>query len=108
MKIFAVLGLIGSLSVVSTLTVLTTPAGASEAVPAAVARHLDEQPAEFTASAAKMRRMMIIQDSIDRQNGYRRGYGPRHGYGPRPGYGYGYGPRPGYGHHRGYYGRPRY
>ena len=107
MKFPALLGLLGSLAVAGGVSGAAAPAFANEALPAAMARDLDRQPAEFTASAAKMRRMMIIQNSIDRQNGYRnRGYGPRPGYGPRSGYGYG--PRPGYRHHRGYDDRPRY
>ncbi|HEV2511137.1 hypothetical protein [Bosea sp. (in: a-proteobacteria)] len=74
-----------------------------------VAQQLDRLPAEFTASAAKLRRMQIIQDNLDRQRygrsgGYRRDYGG--GYGR--GYGRGYG---GDGYRRGYgdgYDRPRY
>lgn len=74
-----------------------------------VAQQLDKLPAEFSASAAKLRRMQIIQDNLDRQRygrsgGHRRDYGG--GYGR--GYGRGYG---GDGYRRGYgdgYGRPRY
>jgi hypothetical protein len=107
MKISAVLGLLASLALTGGMAAASTPALAGEAVPAAIARHLDEQPAEFTASAAKMRRMAIIQHNLNRQNHYgNRGYGRGPGYGPRPGYGYG--PRPGYGSHRGHYGRRRY
>lgn len=72
-----------------------------------VAQQLDKLPAEFTASDAKLRRMQMIQDNLDRQRyggggyGYGRGYGYGHGYGH--GYGRRYGGPPPYG-----YGRPRY
>lgn len=61
------------------------PSQASEALPPAVAQHLDKVPAEFTWSAAAERRHVIM-----RSQGYgHRGYGRGYGYGPRPGYGYG-------------------
>jgi hypothetical protein len=90
-----------------------TAVNAAPAAPAdgslapAIAQQLDRLPAEFTASDAKLRRMQIIQNNLDRQRygrggGY--GYGRGHGYGRGYGYGHRYGgPRPGYG-----YGRPRY
>ncbi|RYE84193.1 MAG: hypothetical protein EOP19_12130, partial [Hyphomicrobiales bacterium] len=70
-----------------------------------IAQQLDRLPAEFSASAAKLRRMQIIQDNLDRQRygrsgGYRRDYGGGSGRGYR-----------GDGYRRGYgdgYGRPRY
>lgn len=71
-----------------------------------IAQQLDKLPAEFSASAAKLRRMQIIQDNLDRQR-YGRGGGYRRDYGG--GYGRGYGGGDGY--RRGYgdgYGRPRY
>ncbi|HEV7323895.1 MAG TPA: hypothetical protein VGN91_02390 [Bosea sp. (in: a-proteobacteria)] len=84
------------------------------ALPAATAQQLDQLPAEFTASDAKLRRMQIIQHNMDRQRygrgggyGYGRGggYGYSRGYGYGGGYGYGrrHGGPPPYG-----YGRPRY
>lgn len=85
------------------------------ALPAATAQQLDRLPAEFTASDAKLRRMQIIQNNLDRQRygrggGY--GYGRGGGYGYGRGYGRGYGGYGGgYGYRRGYgdgYGRPRY
>lgn len=74
-----------------------------------IAQQLDKLPAEFTASDAKLRRMQMIQDNIDRQR-YGRGGGYGGGYGRGYGRGYG-GYRDGYGYRRGYgdgYGRPRY
>lgn len=79
------------------------------ALPAATAQQLDRLPAEFTASDAKLRRMQMIQDNLDRQR-YGRGGGYGGGYGRGYGRGYG-GYRDGYGYRRGYgdgYGRPRY
>ena len=84
------------------------------ALPAATVQQLDRLPAEFTASDAKLRRMQIIQNNLDRQRygrgGY--GYGRGGGYGYGRGYGRGYGGYGGgYGYRRGYgdgYGRPRY
>lgn len=99
MKRFAVFALLGSLG----LAGAALPASATEALPAAVAHRLDVAPAEFTASAAKMRRMQIIQDTMNRRRYDRRGRGYGRGYyGPGPRYGRGYGPR------AGYYGRPGY
>lgn len=80
---------------------LAAPAKASESLPPAIAAQLDQQPAEFTWSAAAERRHMIMRETM-RQQRYGRGYG----YGPRPHYGrgYGYGPRPGYGYGPRHYG----
>lgn len=63
---------------------VTAPAQASEALPPAVAQHLDKAPVEFTWSAAAERRHMIMRSQRRGHGGYGRGYG----YGPRPGYGY--------------------
>jgi len=101
MKRFSVLALLGSLG----LAAAVMPASAGEMLPSATARQLDTQPLEFTQSAAKMRRMQIIEETMARNRYERRGrgYGRGDGYGrydgPRRGY-YGDGPR------RGYYGRP--
>lgn len=51
-------------------------------------------------TAAKQRRLMIIQNTNRQRYSGRGGYG--RGYGARPGYGRGYGPRPGYGPRAGY------
>lgn len=95
--------LLGSITAVN-----AAPAAPRDGVlPAATAQQLDRLPAEFTASDAKLRRMQMIQDNIDRQRYYDRRYGRGDGYGR--GYGRGYGG--GYGYRRGYgdgYGRPRY
>jgi hypothetical protein len=100
MKRLAVVAFLGSLG----LAAAAMPASAGEAVPAAIAHELDAKPAEFTASAAKMRRMQIIEETMARQRYQRRGgYGRPYGAGPR--YGRGYGPRPGYYARPGYYGR---
>ncbi|MCV9935830.1 hypothetical protein OIU35_05600 [Boseaceae bacterium BT-24-1] len=93
---------------------VATAAPRGEALPPATAQQLDRLPAEFTASDAKLRRMQIIQNNLDRQRygrggGYGRGYGDGYGRGYGRGYGGGYGG--GYGYRRGYgdgYGRPRY
>ena len=64
-----------------------------------------------TVTAAKQRRLYMMQETARQQRGrggpgYGRGYGPRPsygrpGYGPRPYYGRpGYGPPPGYGYRR--------
>lgn len=93
----------------------TMPASAGEALPEAIARQLDQTPAAFTMTAAKQRRLYMIEQGMRQQQLQQRraarGYGPGPGYGPR-GYGprgYGppraYGPPPGYGYPRGYYGR---
>lgn len=101
-----------------------TAVSAAPAAPAdgslapALAQQLDKLPAEFTASDAKLRRMQIIQNNLDRQRygrgGYGRGggYGGGYGYGRGGGYGYGrgggygYGGPPPYGYRRhGYYDR---
>lgn len=86
--------LLGSLTAVNA----APAAPRNEALPAATAQQLDQMPAEFTASDAKLRRMQIIQHNMDRQrygrgggHGYGRGYGYSRGYGG----GYGYGRRHG-------------
>ncbi|MGO4405886.1 hypothetical protein AB4Z10_16685 [Bosea sp. RAF48] len=89
--------------------VIASPMAASaQDLPAGVASGLDRQPVEYSMTAAKERRLMIMQETMRQQQhgrgrpGYGRGYGPR----PHPGYGPGYGPRPGprpgYGYGRGY------
>lgn len=98
--------LIGSATAVST----ASAAELGGSLPSATAQQLDRLPADFTASAAKLRRMQIIQDNLDRQRygrggGYGRGYGDGYGRGYGRGYGGGYGYRRGYGDG---YGRPRY
>ncbi|TCR61680.1 hypothetical protein [Bosea sp. BK604] len=72
----------------------------ADALPAGIAHQLDRQDVEFTMTAAKERRLMMM-NSLNRQQRYGRG-----GYG-RPGYGYnrGYGYGRGYG--RGGYVRPQ-
>jgi hypothetical protein len=79
---------------------LIGPATAASAAPAtphdgalapAIAQQLDKLPAEFTASDAKLRRMQMIQDNLDRQRYRDRRYGRGDGYGR----GYGYGRRHG-------------
>lgn len=73
----------------------------AEALPHGLAAGLDRQPAEYSMTAAKQRRLMIMQETMRQQQRGRGGYGPAYGRGPRPGYysrGYGYGPRPGYGY----------
>lgn len=100
---------------------VSAPAMAYEALPQPLARQLDGLAAEFTMSAAKERRLYMMQELTRQQQQQGRGQpGPNRGYapGPRPGYGPGYapppgyGPRPGYGPPRGYgprrdYGPPR-
>lgn len=76
------------------------PASAGQAVPETMARHLDQAPADFTMTAAKQRRLYMIEQGMRQQQLQQRraqGYGRGPGYGPGPGRGYGYGPRPGYG-----------
>lgn len=92
--------LVGSVTAVS-----AAPAAPrdGDALPAATARQLDRLPAEFTASDAKLRRMQIIQNNLDRQR-----YGRGGGYGYGRGGGYGYGRGGGYGYGRGYGYGPRY
>ena len=91
------------LAALGTGMALAAPAVASEALPQAMAHGLDGQRAEFTMTAAKQRRLMIIHETQRQQR-----YGYRHGYGRR-GYGYGrphgYGPRYGYGPRHDYYDR---
>jgi len=102
--------LIGSATAVST----ASAAELSGSLPSSTAQQLDRLPAEFTASDAKMRRMQIIQNNLDRQRygrGGGGGYGRGDGYGRGYGRGYGGGYGGGYGYRRGYgdgYGRPRY
>ena len=102
-------GIVGACALAAAL--MTVPASAqAQALPAGLAAGLDQQPAAYSMTAAKERRLMIMQETM-RQQQYGRGrggYGPGYGrgYGPRPGYGYGprpgYGPGPGYGYRRGY------
>ena len=56
------------------------------AVPQDLAQRLDQAEADFTMTAAKRRRLMMMQNAQPR-------YGRGPGYGPRPGY---YGRGPGY------------
>lgn len=83
---------------------ISAPAMASEALPQPLARQLDQQAAEFSMTAAKERRLYMMQETTRRQQYGRGGPGYNRGYGARPRYGYGpgYGPRPGYGPPRGY------
>lgn len=79
---------------------LSAPAIASESLAPQLAQRLDKAPVEFTMTAAKQRRLMMIEESQRRQRYGRPGYGyGRPGYG-RPGYGYGrpQRPQPGYGY----------
>lgn len=96
----------------SITTVNAAPAAPrGDALPAATAQQLDRLPAEFTASDAKLRRMQIIQNNLDRQRygrGYGGGYGRGYGYGRGPGYGRGYGYGRGHGYGPRYGGRPSY
>lgn len=87
-------------------------AQANEALDPSVAKRLDRQSAEYTMTAAKRERLMIIQETLERQRyyGHRRGYGYGYGYGYGGGYGYGRpygGPpfTPAYGYRRPYYDR---
>ena len=123
MKRIAALALLGSLACAG----FALPVQAGQDVPAGLARQIDAQAAEFTASDAKLRRMEIIRRTMERDR-YQRGRGPGYGapaygryrgydgprrgyYGPRPGYGgprpgyYGQGVHPGTGYPPGYYGR---
>ena len=105
-----------ALFVGSVTAVSAAPAPARDgSLPAATAQQLDQLPAEFTASDAKLRRMQMIQNNLDRQRygrgggygrGYGGGYGRGYGGGYRRGYGGGYGG--GYGHRRGYGGAQPY
>jgi hypothetical protein len=90
----------------------TAPATASQDLPAATAQQLEGQDLTFAMTAAKQRRLYMMQETMRQQQrgrggpAYGRGYGPRPyygrpGYGPRPYYGRpGYGPPPGYGYRR--------
>jgi hypothetical protein len=81
---------LGSLSAV--------PVMATEAVPRALAEHLDQAPSEFTWSAAAERRHEMMRQTQRQQRygrggydrgydrGYGRGYGRNYDYGPGPGY----------------------
>lgn len=84
------------------------PVSASDALPQSLAQRLDTQPIEFTMTAAKQRRLMMM-DSINRQqhgrgNAYGHGYGSGRGYDRGPGYAYGRS----YNGYRRSYGRPAY
>lgn len=91
---------------VTTMATATSATPANEALPPAVAQQLDTLRIEFTASAAKRERMMIIQQNMEAQRRY--GRSGNRGYGYGGGYDRGYGPRPGYGPQPYGYGRPRY
>lgn len=103
-----VAGLFGALALAGAAIASPQDATAAEAMPAAVAHHLDGQVVEFTVTAAKQRRLMIMENTMRQQRYGNRGHGYGRGYGPRPGYGYsrgyghgrGYGPRPSYGYRR--------
>lgn len=84
------------------LAAVVASAQAGEALPQDVAGRLDKAPVEFSMSAAKRERLMIIQENMARQRQYGRG---GYGYG-RGGGGYGYGRGGGYGQGYGY--GPRY
>lgn len=89
-------GIFGALAIAGASLMASNHAHASETLPAATAQQLDQQPAEFTQSAASQRRHMIIRETMRQQRYGNRGYGHRrYGYGPR----YGHGPRPGYYRH---------
>ncbi|WNJ92485.1 hypothetical protein [Bosea sp. 685] len=92
-SIFA--GFVGAIALASAAIATSTAVNAAEALPATVAHQLDGQAAEFTMTAAKQRRLMIIEETQRQQRYGRRGYGrgPGYGYGPRRGYD---GPPPGY------------
>lgn len=83
------------------LAAIVASAQAGEALPSGVAQRLDNAPVEFSMTAAKRERLMIIQQNTARQRHYRGGGSGRGG----GGYGYGYG-RGGY--NRGYGNGPRY
>lgn len=99
-------GLFGALALAGAAFATPTHAATAEALPAGVAQQLDKQDAEFTMTAAKRRRLMMIESTNRQQHYANRGHA--RGYGARPGYGYGrsyghrpgYGPRPGYGYRR--------
>ncbi|MFC5508076.1 MULTISPECIES: hypothetical protein [Hyphomicrobiales] len=108
-RLSALAGLFGLVVLASTGA--SAPAAASEALPAEAAQRLDGRDLAFTMTAAKQRRLYMMQETARQQRGrggpgYGRGYGPRPsygrpGYGPRPYYGRpGYGPPPGYGYRR--------
>lgn len=83
-------------------------AHANEALSPSVAQRLDRQPAEYTMTAAKRERLMIIQETLERQRYYGRRHGYYGGYGEGYGYRRDYGPppyAPAYGYRRPYYDR---
>jgi hypothetical protein len=92
-SIFA--GFVGAVALASAAISASTAVHAAETLPATVAHQLDGQAVEFTMTAAKQRRLMIIEETQRQQRYGRRGYGrgPGYGYGPRRGYD---GPPPGY------------
>ncbi|MGX5734278.1 hypothetical protein [Bosea thiooxidans] len=104
MRRFVMAALIG-LGVAASLT----SAHANETLPKDISQRLDRQPVQFTMTAAKRERLMIIQENMARQRHYGRGYG----YGGYGGYGYGHHHRyggpppwaPAYGYRRGDYDR---
>ena len=102
-SIFA--GFVGAIALASAAIAASTAVNAAETLPATVAHQLNGQAVAFTMTAAKQRRLMIIEETQRQQR-----YGRRGGYGRGPGYGggpgYGYGPRRGYdGPPPGYYRR---
>ena len=71
--------LVGALAIAGAAIASPTTADA-QALPANMAAGLDQQPVEYSMTAAKERRLMMMQEA-NRQQRYGRG-----GYGPRPGY----------------------
>jgi hypothetical protein len=92
-SIFA--GFVGAIALASAAIAASTAVNAAETLPATVAQQLDGQAVAFTMTAAKQRRLMIIEETQRQQRYGRRGYGRErgYGYGPRRGYD---GPPPGY------------
>ena len=96
-------GIVGAMALAGAALLAPAAASASEALPAAMAQKLDEQAAEFTMTAARQRRLMMIEQAQREQRYGRRGaYSRSYGRGPRYGRGPGYrdgprrGPPPGY------------
>lgn len=92
-----------ALGTAATIATFAPAAHASEALPPRVAHQLDRQPLEFAMTEAKRERLMIIQENLNRQRYYGRGYGYDRGYGYGRRYG---GPppwAPAYGYRRHYY-----
>ncbi|AOO83220.1 hypothetical protein BHK69_24700 [Bosea vaviloviae] len=87
-------GFVGAIALASAAISASTAVNAAETLPATVAHQLDGQAVEFTMTAAKQRRLMIIEETQRQQRYGRRGYERGPGYGRE--LGYGYGPRRGY------------